>query len=175
VRITRHIRGESEPLDDILSLLQGRVFHVTKHEYLSSILADGQIKPNTDGTLPTTFGSSSNAYFRKRGCVAVFDYRAEPTEEIKFYRSKCWPFMPARDCNEGIAILLLKPDVYANLIPWTQSKEDGSLSEMVVPGVEAGHPGPIPLSAADEVLCLKLEEDPNSLAARLRKARNVAR
>ena len=49
MKLTSYVRSESEPIDDILSILQGRVFHVTKHKYLSSILADGQIKPNADG------------------------------------------------------------------------------------------------------------------------------
>jgi len=175
VKITTFARRETDSLDDILSLLQGRIFHVTKHAYLSSILADGEIKTNTDGSLPTTFGSSSNAFFRKRGCVALFDYRPEPTEEMMFYRRKCWPFMPARGCDDGIAILILKAEAHAAVIPWTRWKEEGDAKEMVVPFVEVGYRGPISVELVDEVLCLKLEEDPTSLAAHLRKARSVAR
>jgi hypothetical protein len=160
-------------MDDILSLMEGRVFHVTKNDYLPSILADEQIKPNTDGALPTTFGSSSNAYFRKRGCVALFDYRSTPTEEIRFHRSKCWPLMPAHDCKGGIAILLLKPEACDGLISWVESKKNGVPSEMIVPYVEAGYPGAISIELVDEVVCLKLEEDPNCLAARLRAGRNA--
>ena len=175
VKISRHRRSETAPVDDILSLLEGRVFHVTKDDYLPSILADKKVKPNADGALPTTFGSSSNAYFRKRGCVALFDYRATPTEEIHFHRSKCWPLMPARDCRNGIAILMLKPEACDALIPWGDSKKDGMSSEMVVPHVEAGYPGPISIDLIDEIVCLKLEEDPHCLAARLRAAQNVER
>ena len=175
VKLTSYFRSETESLDDILSLLQGRVFHVTKHAYLSSILADEQIKPNADGTLPTTFGFSSNAFFRNRGYVSLFDYRAEPTEDIRFYRRKCRPFMPAQPGDDGIAILILKPEVHSAIVPWTRSKEEGAPSEMVVPYVEAGHSGPISTELIDEVLCVKIEEDPMSFPARLRKARNVAR
>ena len=170
VKITTYVRSETESLDDILSLLQGRVFHVTKRAYLPSILAAGQIRPNADDTLPTSFGSSSNAFFRNRGCVSLFDYRPEPTEEMRFYRSKCWPFMPAQPGDSGIAILMLKPQVHSAIVPYTRWKEEGALSEMVVPYVEAGHPGPISAELIDEVLCLKIEEDPTSLPARLRKA-----
>lgn len=174
MKITTYIRSETESLDDILSLLQGRVFHVTKRAYLSSILADGQIKPNTDAALPTTFDSSSNAFFRNRGCVSLFDYCPEPIEEIRCYRSKCWPFMPAEPGDDGIAILILKPEVHSAIVPWTQWKEEEAWNKMVVPYVEAGHPGPISAELIDEVLCLKIEEVPTSLSARLRKAPNVA-
>ena len=83
--------------------------------------------------------------------------------------------MPTQSCDDGVAILVLKPDVHAALIPWTRWKEEGAWSEMVVPYVEAGHLGPISVDLIDEIVCLKIEEDPTSLAALLRKAHRVAR
>ena len=85
------------------------------------------------------------------------------------------PFMPARGCDDGIAILILKSEAHAAVIPWTRWKEEGDPKEMVVPFVEVGYRGPIAIDLIDEVVCLKLKEDPTSLAARLRKARSVAR
>ncbi|NKE69954.1 hypothetical protein [Candidatus Manganitrophus noduliformans] len=165
---TTHIRSETESLDDIASALEGRVFHVTKLLYLDTILADAEIRPNPDGHLSTTFGHVPNAFFRKRNCVSVFDYRAAPTDQIRDFRNRCSPFQPARPPSEGIAILLLKPYIHASLIDWTQWKEEKMWRDMVVPYVEAGYPGPIPIDAIEEVICLKLNEDPNSFTARIR-------
>jgi hypothetical protein len=172
VKITKHIRLESDSIDDISSALEGRVFHVTKLAYLDAILTSGEIKPNGDCALPTTFGYLGNGFFRKRNCISVFDYRLDATDEIRNFRKHCWPFQHALD---GIAILIFKPDIHSSLIPWTLWKEEKALSEQVVPYVEAGYPGPISVNLIDEVICLTFEEDPNSLAAILRKARHAAR
>jgi len=169
VKTTAHIRRETESLDDISSLLEGRVFHVTKLAHLDAILIEGEIKPNGNGALPTTFGYVANGFFRKRNCVSLFDYRLEPTDKIRNFRMRCSPFQPALPDSDGIAILVFKPDVHAALIPWTRWKEENAFSDMVVPYVEAGYPGSISIDLIDEVICLKIEEDPNSLAAKLRK------
>lgn len=83
--------------------------------------------------------------------------------------------MPAQPDDDGIAILMLKPEVHSAIVLWTQWKEEGAWSEMVVPYVEVGHPGPISAELIDEVLYLKIEEVPTSLSARPRKALSVAR
>ena len=171
---TKYVRCETEPLDDVEALLQGCVFHVTKLAYLPSIVECGEIRPNADGALPTTFGSSKNAFFRNRNCVSLFDYRLEPTEEIKDFRRRCYPFRPAYPPNGAIAILILQPTVYDALIPWTMCKEENALSEMVVPYVEAGYPGPLPLRLVAEIMSVEITEDPKSLAAVLRKVHEPA-
>ena len=171
MKVTEYVRLETESLDDITALLEGRVFHVTKRSNLDSIRTDGEIKPNTDGTLAPTFGNTENAFFRKRNCVSLFDYRLEPTDKIRNRRGGCSPFMPAAPDGEGIAILLLKPDVYDALISWDRWEEEGPSSERIVPHVEAGHPGSISIDLIDEAICLKIKEDPNSIKAHLRKGR----
>lgn len=165
----KYVRSETESLDDIEEYLQGKVFHVTRLTYLPLIIECGEIRTNSDGVLPTTFGFSDNASFRNRNCVSLFDYRPEPTEEIRNFRLRCYPFRPAYPPNGGIAILILQPNVYDVLIPWTLWKEENALREMVVPHVETGYPGPIPLNLVEEIISVEITEDPKSLAAQLRK------
>ena len=173
--ITRtYVRRETEPLDDVEAQLEGRVFHVTRLTYLPSIVECGEIRPNADGALPTTFGSSKNAFFRNRNCVSLFDYRLELTEEIKDFRRRCYPFSPARPPNGAIAILILNPEVCGALIPWTAWKEKEAWSEMVVPHVEAGYPGPLPFRLVSEIISVEITEDPQSFAAMLRKVHEPA-
>ena len=169
MRTTEIERIETQPLADIEEMIEGKVFHVTRREAWNQIAQCGEIRPNADGVLTTTFGSS-NSYFRTRGCISLFDFRASPNDEIREFRTRCWPFQPAEPGNTGIAILLLKESLHERLIPWTRWKEENAYGEMVVPHVEAGHPGPIPISEVSEVVFLRRTEDPTCLAAVLRRA-----
>lgn len=162
------VRLETEPLDDIEAQLEGHVFHVTRLAYLPAIIESSEIRPNSDGSLPTTFGYPKNGFFRNRNCVSLFDYRTRPTEEIKDFRRRCYPFSPSRPPNGAIAILILKSDVYGTLVPWIKWKEVEVWSEMVVPYVEVGYPGPLPFRLVSEIISVEQTEDPKSYAAMLR-------
>jgi hypothetical protein len=164
----KYIRSESEPLGDIEAYLQGKVFHVTKLNYLSSIIECGEIKTNIKGELPSTFGVYNN-FFKNRNCVSLFDYRPEPTEKINGFRHRCHPLQPARPPSVGVAILFLSQKIYDDLVPWTKWKEENALREMIVPHVEAGYPGYIPLELVTEIIAVEITEDPTSLAACLRR------
>jgi len=164
------IRTETAPKDDIEAMLEGHVFHVTKRAYWEVILKTGRLEPNTDYAFPTTFGSSSNSFFRNLGCISVFDYRTPPTEETKDFRYRCYPLQAAAPGTDGIVIMIFNPSIYDALIPWTKWKEQGNLKQMVVPYVEAGHPGPIGTDKIDKLIYIRFEEDPNSLAAILRRS-----
>lgn len=155
-------------MGDIEAEMEGRVFHVTRMAYLDSIVTAGEIRTNRDGALPTTFGYPGNGFFRSRDCVSLFDYREPPNDEIKEFRRRCYPFTPARPPNGAIAVLFVSPAAYDELVPWTRWKDENASSEMVVPHVEVGYPGPLPLRLVDEVISIELKEDPHSLAARLR-------
>lgn len=161
-------QSESESLDDIKAYLQGKVFHVTKLDYLPSIIECGEIRANPEGELPSTFGIY-NGFFKNRNCVSLFDYRPEPTEEISDFRSRCYPFQPARPPSGGIAILILKPEYWDNLVPWSQSKKEKAHREQIVPYVEAGYPVSIPLTHVEEIVSVELTEDPKSIFAIYRK------
>lgn len=151
-------------------MLEGHVFHVTKRTYWEKILKVGRLEPNSDYAFPTTFGSSSNSFFRKLGCISVFDYRTPPTEETKNFRNRCYPLQTAKPGTDGIVIMILNPSIYHVLIPWTKWKEHGDMKQMVVPYVEAGHLGPISTDKIDKLIYVRFEEDHNSLAAILRRS-----
>jgi len=156
-------------MEDITAYLQGHVFHVTKLEYLPSIEKCGEIRANRNGTFPSTFAHRPNGFFRKRDCVSLFDYRTEPNEQIRDFRGRCNPFRPAFPPNGPIAILVLAPTAYKNLIPSTALAEERAFDEIVVPHVETGYPRAIPLTLITEIIKIEITENPQSLAALLRK------
>lgn len=159
-------RLESESFDDIKVDLEGKVFHVTKQAYWPNIVGSGKIRANKDGSLPTTFDSSHNSYFRKRNCVSVFDYRTPIDENIKDFRRRCHPFQAATPGGDGIVICILSPKVYYKLI----HPPKGVTCEMVVPYVEAGFPCAISLDYIDKAIFLWREEDPGCPIYKWRKS-----
>lgn len=155
--------------DQLLPLLVGRVFHVTRLSHLKQILASGEIRSNVDGELSTTFGSS-NSFFRKRGCVSVFDYHLASPEQIYESILKCSPFnLPCSD--DPLAFLFLTAVSYDRLIPWTKWKDERAWSDKIVPYVEAGYPGPIPMTSIEEILRVIIDYRPSPLVEALEKAR----
>ena len=163
--------NEAELTDRLLPLVEGRVFHVSLLSNLPAILTAGAIQPNIDGTFDTTFGYSTNSYFRNRGCVSIFDWRTPPPDENYVYR--CWPF--PREVH-GLAIFILSPAAYTDLLPWTRWKSDEALGEMIAPYVEAGYKGAIPLALIDEVIEVVVQEtsDPCRAALLNGRKRNAA-
>lgn len=157
--------------EELVPVLRGRAFHLTCLAYVPAILEAARIRVNTDGALATAFGFSKNSFFRARGCVSVFDYRAVTDEELDWSLSRCSPYQALGPCSNALAIFFLNQEASDRLIPWTLSKTESS-TQMIMPYVEAGHLGDIPLASIDEMLQVKLPpDDPNSLPAMLRAAR----
>ena len=125
-----------------MDILEGKVFHVSLTSNWAKIRESGEILSNNENALETTFGSSSNSYFKNKGCVSVFDYRRIHDEKPQKHIHKCRPTRPLVD-GKGITIFILKSEVYGRLMTWENWKNE-DLRQMVVPHVEAGYPCPLP-------------------------------
>lgn len=167
---TKLVLPERTLNESLLPLQRGRVFHVTLADTLTAIRADGEIRPNTTGQYSSPVGRY-NSFFRNRGCVSLFDYRSVTEEELAGSLPQCSAatWMHASRGSE-LAILLLARERCPELQPWSLWKDENALSEMIVPHVEAGHRGPVPLDLVDEVLCVEVELDETSFGAKLRAA-----
>lgn len=165
---TLHLHRD-EVRDKLLPLLLGRVFHVTCLDALDRMLADGEIRSNVDGDLQSPFGST-NSFFRKRGCISVFDYRSASAEQIDESIGKCSPFrLPF--CDNKLAFLFLSKVALNILIPWTRWKEEPALSDKIVPYVEAGHPGAISITSIEEVFQVTIDDPAGPLVEALERGR----
>jgi hypothetical protein len=152
------------------TMVRGRVLHVSCASNIDSILRHG-ILPNTEGGLATSFGSSSSSFFRLRGCVSVFDYRAVSDEHFESSWRACSPATALHQCNDRVALFVLRPEACDTLESWQLWKSTESYSQMVVPHVEAGHPGPIPIESIEELIELAVVRTPSPIADALRQAR----
>jgi len=148
--------------------LWGEVFHVTFARNLESIKKSGGVLVNTDGTMKTTFGDATNSIFRRKGCVSVFDYECCSMEKWREYMWKCDPL---QNYEKELAFLFLGESAKRNLIRWRHVKDEWK-SERVVPHVEAGHKGTIPLSDVAEIIIVRVIVDSNSLASILKRSRH---
>lgn len=154
--------------EELLPMLEGRVFHVTREKNWPQIVAAGKLLPEPEeDQYVSTFGSRS--YFRQRGCISLFDYRDFRDESCQAHYHKCLPTAPLND-EDPIRILFLSPSHYDLLIPWVRWKIDGIGKANVVPYVEVGLAGEIPLTYFEEVMFVTITEDKSSFGYLLRSA-----
>jgi hypothetical protein len=144
---------------ELLSRLIGRVFHVTTRRAYAGIRRHGSIRSNQDGKLPFVYSQSEASYFRKRGCVSVFDLRAATTEQINEALGKYYFLDPFPD-NDRPTFLILGQSCYERLISWRAAFDEEGHGAMVVPCVEAGYPSEIPLSLIDSALLVTIKREP---------------
>ena len=149
-RLPQATKLEIQCFEDLLPWLNGMVFHVTTPGAANAIEASGHIEPNTTG-ISSPFGNTSNGYFRNRGCVSLFDYRACGSPEWNEHSHKCLPTLPLT-ASDPIVILFLRAHEFAKLLPWSLWKEEEAWSQRVVPHIEVGYPGKLTVSAIDRVL-----------------------
>lgn len=151
--------------------LRGRVFHVTYASNLDKIKTAGEVLVNVDCALTTTFGNSEHSLYRRRNCVSVFDYESPTDEKWREHMWKCSPLGPSK--HHSLAFLFLSEEGKNNLVRWGEVASDWD-AERVVPHVEAGYKGSIPLTCISEILVVKVKIDTESVAYRLNQARNNA-
>ena len=139
---------------ELIEKLAGTVFHVTQTDSLESILASGGLLPNLEGSRQSPFENSGNGFFRSMGCVSFFDYRKYGSPEWEEHAHKCMPTLAFRQ-SRSIAVLFLSESEHTKLIPWSLWKETESWSQRVVPHVEAGYLGEVPLALISKVLLVE--------------------
>jgi len=147
--IKSHIKLKSN--SELDQILKGNVFHVTPTENMLNIEKSKAVLPNLNNKINSLFGNSVNSFFRLRGCVSLFDYREYGSEEWEAHAHKCIPTLPLRQ-TDSISILFLSKNEFPRLVSWEKWKEEEKWSQRVVPHVEVGYPGPIPLRCFTEHL-----------------------
>ncbi len=131
------------------SKLLGCIFHVTLLSNLHKILKTKVV--NAAGGGEKTFGFGSNGFFRKRECVSMFDLREPNHEEFDFSLMKCHPLQPLTTKGRSVAVLFLADSAYPRLVSWSHWKKEEAWSQMIVPYVEAGFPGPLCLNDVSRI------------------------
>ncbi len=145
-------------VDELLPILRGLVFHVTRPSSYQGIVKKGTILNNKDKRFKYTFPQSANSWGRNRGYVSLFDLCNISDEHLfgcadrgisgaldKFY------FLNPPPCGNNPIFLVLDEAFHADLIPWTEGK-----GEMRIPYVEAWYPGDIKLTKVRKVFDVRV-------------------
>lgn len=159
---------------ELVPRLRGRVFHVTCATTIDAIRRTGAIIPNAQGTREAAFTPAELSCCRRRGAVSVFDYRAVTDEQLARALQNCAPYLPSRRCGFELAVFFLTAAAHAALETWDQIPPDERNHGMIVPHVEACHPGRIALTEIDEVLRVHISQPPSHpfLEALLQRGRS---
>ena len=160
----------------ILPMLLGRVFHVTCRARFSAILKCGSILPNRNGELNAGFTMTPRTACRDRDAVSVFDFRSVSTDQLSIGLEACCPWQIAYQCGDEIAIAFLGDHAVSQLLTPENLKSAGRAGEMLVPFVEACHPGELQTEAICEVAYVSFDRsDEHPSVALLREANDVLR
>lgn len=144
---------------ELLPILKERVFHVTTVDGFLSISEDGAIRHNQDNRYPFSHSVSQASYFRTRGCVCLCDLRSVSDEDLENVLFK-YNFLNPPPTDDMPVFMILSHEVYAVLHPWTDWKKGKPTESMVVPFIEAGYPGEIPITAVERTLIVEVKRKP---------------
>ena len=133
--------------------LDGRLWHATKCEGLSRILSDGEIRPSVGDRY-------KNSFCRSQESVSLFDFGLTAVDVEGQFNN--WAGWCGHQQNSRIAIWL-EIDRAASIDHLLESGGarqtwNKSPSRTFIPGVEACHRGPIPLTAIVVVLLIARDD-----------------
>lgn len=144
---------KSELENKILPLLVQKVFHYTRYSSYLRIFEDGFIDTNQNGKYG--FNWSENSYGRKRGYICLFDLR-NTTEKILNNALECFNFLGNHAFGNKFVYLILKEELYSDLIDYQQAYSETEGKEKYIPKVECWYPNPIHLQKIQKVIVVNL-------------------
>lgn len=142
-------------LDDFWSRLEGRLWHATEREGVSGMISDGAIRPKVGDFYKSSF-------CRRHGAICLFDFGPTATN-IKSQYGNWHGWLghqqEVRVPGTRVAVWLDidRTKVRARLLDAEEARQQwhatpGSECKHFIPGVEACHHGPIPLTSVAGVL-----------------------
>lgn len=148
--------------EKLLPVLIGKVFHVTSLSAYKSILRDGAIRNNANGQFPFSYEVSEKSYHRLRGRVSLIDLR---NITIELVTTGKYNFLNPRNTGDNPVYLFINESLHAKLIDSTACGIETGYREKVVPLLEAGYQGDIPIDMIEGALIVTIEPDPDQLAS----------
>ena len=134
--------------DHLWAVLNGRLWHATGPDALKGILADGEIRIVGD--------RYDNSFCRQLGCVALLDFG--PTAVNDWGQFKNWSgwFGDQQQARVAVWLEIDRSAAAENVIDAgaLHRKWKDNLSKQIIPGVEAGHFGPVPVGCIGAILLI---------------------
>lgn len=146
--------------------LRGRAFHITSVQNFFSIIRDGVVKHNRDGNIARN--DSYDAYFKICGCVSFCNLHGNTkVKQVREAALSKYNIFGQGDCEQFV-YLFLAPENHGKLLSWDRWKAEEAWSEMVVPHLEAGYPGFVPLKEIEEAMLIQISSSGKERGLRVR-------
>ena len=129
-------------------ILDGRLWHATGLDGLKGILADGEIRIAGD--------RYRNSFCRHLGCVALFDFGPTAVDDWNQFNNWHGWFGYQQDTRVAIWLAIDRRAAVENVIDAgeTHRRWKDNVGKQIIPGVEAGHRGPVPIGCVEQALLI---------------------
>lgn len=133
---------------DLWAVLDGRLWHATGPHGLGGILADGEIR-----IVGERYG---NSFCRQLGCVALLDFGPTAVNDWGQFRNWSGWFGHQQQTRVAVWLEIDRRAAAENVIDAgaLHGKWKDNPSKQVIPGVEAGHCGPVPVGCIGVILLI---------------------
>lgn len=134
-------------------VLDGRLWHATSPDNLCGIVLDHEIRPAVGGRY-------NNSFCRSLGSVCLFDFGHSARNESNQFNNAVGWFGHQQNSSITIWLEINRDGVEGNLLDAGAALEaqGNNGSTTFIPGVEACHRGPIPLTAVVSALLIARDD-----------------
>lgn len=167
-RIERVKIHESELRTNLLDRLRGNVFHVTTQDAWPRIQSTGSVLSNPpDHTAIQKW--KCDAYFRRESHVSLCDLRSVRESDLNVALDGYF-FLDLGGGRADPVFLILSRSSLNEIVTYDEAIDDATeAGQMIVPFIEAGYPGDLPLAAITDVLVVDIDRPPPSPFVQLLK------
>ena len=129
-------------------VLNGRLWHATALDGLKGILADGEIRIVGD--------RYANSFCRHLGCVALLDFGPTAVDDWGQFKNWSGWFGNQQKARVAVWLEINRRAAAENVIDAgaLHRKWKDNCSKQIIPGVEAGHRGPVPVGCIGAILLI---------------------
>ena len=165
-RVERVKVHQSELRTTLLDRLRGSVFHVTTQEAWPLIRSRGLVSSDPPD-LPVIKKWEYNAYFRQKSHVSLCDLRSVQESDLHMALHRYFFLDPRSGCPDPV-FLILSSSAVNRIVTYGEAIDDATeAGQMIVPFVEAGYPGDLPLAEITDVLIVDIDRPPPSPFVRM--------
>ena len=160
-RVERVKVHESELQTILLDRLRGNVFHVTTQDAWPRIRSTESVLSNPPDH-PEIKKWEYEAYFRRKSHVSLCDLRSVQESDLSVALDAYF-FLDLGGARADPVFLLLSHSSVNTIVTYDEAIDDArQAGRMIVPFVEAGYPGDLPLAEITDVLIVDIDRSPPS-------------